>query len=221
MNQQVGFKKYVAIDWSGAKKPINTPTIQVAEYVPATGIVSLRHPPEGTPGDLWSREAVVDYVQQTVNAVDEGPVLIGFDFAFANPYCDQSTYFPGAVAPPQNYQALWRAVEQQCNGFGNFYGAPFFRNPCSPYRQFYRYPGFRDNHYATRFRITEQAAAAQVRTGSRLGLPLHRTQAGWNGFRCRYASSARISGQSSGRKDEAHLHLAVRCDRRPSPVYSG
>ena len=162
MNQQVGFKKYVAIDWSGAKKPINTPTIQVAEYVPATGIVSLRHPPEGTPGDLWSREAVVDYVQQTVKAVDEGPVLIGFDFAFANPYCDQSTYFPGAVAPPQNYQALWRAVEQQCNGFGNFYGAPFFRNPCSPYRQFYRYPGFRDNHYATRFRITEQAAAAQV-----------------------------------------------------------
>ena len=162
MNLQVGFQKYVAIDWSGAEEPINTPTIQVAEYVPATGIVSLTHPPKGRPGDLWSRTAVVDYVQQTVNAVDEGPVLIGFDFAFANPYCDLDEYFPGAVAPPQNYQALWRAVEQQCNGVRNFYGAPFFRNCNSPYRQFYRYPRFLGEHYAARFRITEQAAAAQV-----------------------------------------------------------
>ena len=129
MNLQVGFQRYVAIDWSGAVAPRNTPTIQVAEYVPATGIVSLVHRKHG---NRWSRTAVVDYVQQTVNAVDEGPVLIGFDFAFANPYCDLDDYFPSAVAPPQNYQALWRAVEQQCNGVGNFYGAPFFRNRNSP-----------------------------------------------------------------------------------------
>ena len=155
MNLQVGFQKYVAIDWSGAVEPINTPTIQVAEYVPATGIVRLVHRKDGI---HWSRTAVLDYVQQTVDAVDEGPVLIGFDFAFANPYCDLDEYFPGAVAPPQNYQALWREVEQQCNRFGNFYGAPFFRNCNSPYRQFYRYQYFRGEHYAARFRITEQAA---------------------------------------------------------------
>lgn len=185
MNLQVGFQKYVAIDWSGARNPINRPTIQVAEYVPATGIVSLTHPPKGRPGDLWSRTAVVDYVQQAVDAVDEGPVLIGFDFAFANPYCDLDEYFPGAVAPPQNYQALWRAVEQQCNGVRNFYGAPFFRDLYSPYRQFYRYPGFCGEHYAARFRMTEQAAGqagyrpasvfhcigpAQVGTGSVAGM---------------------------------------------------
>ena len=159
MNLQVGFKKYVAIDWSGARNPINRPTIQVAEYVPATGIVRLVHRKHG---NRWSRTAVVDYVQQTVNAVDEGPVLIGFDFAFANPYCDLDEYFPGAVAPPQNYQALWREVEQQCNGFGNFFGAPFYTDPNSPYRHFYRYQAnqrtCQGDDYEPRLRITECAA---------------------------------------------------------------
>ena len=162
MNLQVGFQRYVAIDWSGARNPINTPKIQVAEYVPATGIVSLTHPPEGRPGDRWSRTAVVDYVQQTVNAVDEGPVLIGFDFAFANPYFDRCAYFAGAVAPPQTPQALWATVEQQCNGIGNFYGASFFRNCASSYRPFYKYPSFEGRQYEPRFRMTDQAAGAQA-----------------------------------------------------------
>ena len=109
---------------------------------------------------------MVDYVRQTINAVDEGPVLIGFDFAFAYPYCDQDdpnqrAYFPGvnAVAPSQTPQALWATVEQQCNGIGNFYGAPFFRNPHSPYRRYHRYPGWRpSNPFAARLRMTEEAA---------------------------------------------------------------
>ena len=107
---------------------------------------------------------MVDYVQHTVNAVNEGPVLIGFDFAFAYPYCDQGAYFPGvnAVAPPQTPQALWATVEQQCNGIGNFYGASFFRNPASPYRPFYKYPKFEGPQYKPRFRMTDQAVGAQA-----------------------------------------------------------
>ena len=105
---------------------------------------------------------MVDYVQQTVDAVDEGPVLIGFDFAFANPYCDLGEYFPGTVAPPQDYQALWGMVEQQCNGYGNFYGAPFYRDLNSPSRHFYRYQAnqqiFPGDDYVPRLRITECAA---------------------------------------------------------------
>ena len=182
----VRFRKFVAIDWSGAVRPINTPKIQVAEYIPATGIMNLVDPPNGGLGNRWSRTNVVDYVQQTVNAVDEGPVLIGFDFAFAYPYCDQGAYFPGvdAVAPPQNPQALWATVEQWCNGVGNFYGARFFRdcNPPSPYRQFYHYPNFTGNRYQRRLRITDNAAAvlpnsvfncigaADVGTGSVAGM---------------------------------------------------
>ena len=69
--------------------------IQVAEYVPATGIVRLVHRKHG---NRWNRTSVVAYVQQTVNAVDEGPVLIGFDFAFAYPYCEQGAYFLGVDA---------------------------------------------------------------------------------------------------------------------------
>ena len=158
------FRKFVAIDWSGARKPINTTTIQVAEYVPATGIVNLAHPRHG---NHWSRTNVVEYVQQTVSAVDEGPVLIGFDFAFAYPYCHQGAYFPAAdaAAQPQNPRALWAAVERSCNGIegaGNFYGAPFYTDRNSPYRQFYRYQAnrrtFQGDHYVPRLRITECAA---------------------------------------------------------------
>ena len=134
--------------------------IQVAEYVPATDIVRLVHRKHG---NLWNRTSVVDYVQQTVNAVNEGPVLIGFDFAFAYPYCDKTpgTYFPGAVAPPRNPWALWAMVEQWCNGIegaDNFYGAPFFRNENAPYREFYHYQHFEGNNFEPRSRITEDTA---------------------------------------------------------------
>lgn len=187
MNQPpVMFQKYVAIDWSGAERPLNTPKIQVAEYVPANGIVRLVRRPRG---ERWTRAGVVDYVQQTVNDFNAGPVLIGFDFAFSYPYCDWGTYFPGvnAAAVPHNARALWVAVEHWCCHDDNFYGARFFRNLQSPYRAFHRYPYFLGCHYAEpeRLRMTEQAArqyglrptsvfkcvgSSQVGTGSVAGM---------------------------------------------------
>ena len=139
---------------------MNRDPIQVAEYVPTTGNVGLVHPLHG---GRWTRAGVVEYVQQTVNAINDGPVLIGFDFAFAYPYCDKTpgTYFPGAVAPPQTPWALWSAVEEWCNGIegaDNFYGAPLFRNENSPYREFYRYQYFEGNNFEPRSRITEDTA---------------------------------------------------------------
>ena len=89
------FQKFVAIDWSGALNEIIDQKIQVAEYSPLAQTVGLAHPIGGQPGDPWSRTAVVEYVQHTVNAVDEGPVLIGFDFAFAYPYSDPRRVFSG------------------------------------------------------------------------------------------------------------------------------
>ena len=160
----VRFRKFVAIDWSGAAEPIrDRDPIQVAEYVPATGSVGLVPPLHG---DRWTRAGVVEYVQQTVNDVGEGPVMIGFDFAFAYPYCDQDNgnrlgYFPGAVAPPQTPRALWAAVEEWCHEIGNYYGAPFFRDddPSSPYKEYYHYQYFTGDHFRPRFRITDNAAA--------------------------------------------------------------
>ena len=171
MNQPpVGFQKIVAIDWSGAANPFSTPAIQVAEYFPATGILRLVHPQHG---NRWSRTDVVNYVQHAVNAYNEGPVLIGFDFAFAYPYCDQDApnlraYFPGvnADAQPRNPRALWAEVEQWCQQVDNFYGAAFYANPDSPYHQFFRYQANRHVYtgarYERRFRITDNAAAGQA-----------------------------------------------------------
>lgn len=159
----VRFQKFVAIDWSGARNEIRNQKIQVAEYSSATRMVGLAHPIGGQPGDPWHRTDVVEYIQHTVNAVHEGPVLIGFDFAFAYPYCDRCAYFPGVNAvAPQLPQALWATVEQQCNGIGNFYGASFFMDCASPYRPFYKYPGFEGLQYEPRFRMTDQAVGAQA-----------------------------------------------------------
>ena len=161
------FQKIVGIDWSGARDPVPTTKIQVAEYFPATGILRLVHPQHGNP---WSRTDVLNYVQRKVNAYNEGPVLIGFDFAFAYPYCDQDApdlraYFPGvnAAVQPRNPRALWAAIEQRCHEFDNFYGAPFYANPESPYHQFYRYQAnglvHQGARFERRFRITDNAAA--------------------------------------------------------------
>ena len=80
------FEKYIAIDWSGARKPLRNVKIQVAKYDPETQTVSLvRSPTQSATGrNKWSREEVLRYVQ---GQIAKRRVLIGFDFAFGYPYC--------------------------------------------------------------------------------------------------------------------------------------
>ena len=149
------FEKIVAIDWSGAQDRRYMLKIQVAEYVAADHTVTLLGPPHGGPEGTWSRTTVFDYVQ---HAVGEGPVLIGFDFAFAYPYCDLGTYFPGEDATPPDRQRLWATVEDCCNQVGDFYGGPFYRGNGSPFADFHRCHDFEGGRYQGRYRMTDQAA---------------------------------------------------------------
>ena len=149
------FERILAIDWSGAKYPRFNRKIQVAEYDPANHTVMLLHPLHGGPESPWSRTTVFDYVQ---HAVKEGPVLIGFAFAFAYPYCVLGTYFPGEDASPPDRQGLWATVEEMCHGVGDFYAGPFYRGNGSPFREFHLCHDFRGVHYENRYRMTDQAA---------------------------------------------------------------
>ena len=148
------FYKIVGIDWSGAKRPRQSIRIQVAEYTPADGTVQLARPPRD-PAGAWSRKDVLEYVQQEVKS---GTVLIGLDFDFAYPYCDEGAYFPCELESPPDFQQLWETVEQLCDGVNNLYGGPFYRDDDSPFRKYHRYPDYEGDRYQIRYRITDQAA---------------------------------------------------------------
>ena len=150
------FDKIIAIDWSGAMDYLRDEKIQVAEYHSANNnhtvqLVGSRQDPQGR----WSRADVFEYVQREVGT---SRVLIGFDFAFAYPYCDRQAYFPGQQRPPASRQQLWETVEQHCNEINDFYGGPFFRGEESPFSEYFLYQTFRGQNYEERFRATDNAA---------------------------------------------------------------
>ena len=149
------FQSILAIDWSGARSPISNKKIQVAQYNPADQTVRPVYRNHGDRESRWSRTTLFDHIQRTVT---NGHVLIGFDFAFAYPYCDERAYFPREAASPTNRQCLWAVVEERCNEVGNSYGGPFYRDAGSPFREFHRYKGFQGLCFRERYRLTDQAA---------------------------------------------------------------
>ena len=145
------FEKYIAIDWSGDKKERQRNKIQVAEYDPVNRTVSIVRSPNGN----WSREDVFENVRHWVAG---NRILIGFDFAFAYPYCDRGEYFPDEPASPVDVQHLWKTVEQVCRLDDNFYGGPFYKGEDSPFRGFHLYRKPRDARCEERYRETDQRA---------------------------------------------------------------
>ena len=148
------FEKIIAIDWSGAQDPRYNRKIQVAEYDPGNHHTVRLVARPGNPPREWSRDDVLAYVQREVRT---SQVLVGFDFAFAYPFCDRQAYFPGENASPQDFQQLWATVEERCDGVPNLHGTPFIADG-SPYRRYHRVPGYLGNRFEIRHRITEQAA---------------------------------------------------------------
>ena len=153
------FAKIIAIDWSGARTPRYNSKIQVAEYDPANQKVQLAARP-GHPPREWSRDDVLAYVQREVGA---SQVLIGFDFAFAYPFCNRQAYFPvdqevpEDCEQPEGFRHLWETVEERCDGVPNLYGTPFIADG-SPFRRYHRVPGYLGCCFENRHRITEHTA---------------------------------------------------------------
>lgn len=149
------FEKCVAIDWSGAENPRLNKKIQVAEYDSHTRKVSLVLPRSKSSKGRWSRAEVFEYVRCMAA---EKRVLIGFDFAFAYPYCDKGEYFPGEITSPPDVQRLWQKVEEICSPAGNFYGGLFFRGQSSPFKDFHLCHDFKGPKYKERYRVTDEKA---------------------------------------------------------------
>ena len=106
-------------------------------------------------GENWCRDELVDWVIEEAN---QRRILVGADFSFAYPYCDQNAYFPGHLEGPESAPALWQAVETICQDEPNFYGGPFYKDQAAPFSQYLCYQTYKGPHFDNnRLRRTEQA----------------------------------------------------------------
>ena len=142
------FEKLVAIDWSGARD--SRRKIQVAEYEPTTNQVSLLNPPQGI---NWTRSSI--WKKLFDENPNDGALLIGFDFAFAYPYCDVRAYFPGHPQTPGSVTCLWAKVDEICHCEPNFYGGPFYLQWKALFADYLMYQTYTGCRYQKRFRQTD------------------------------------------------------------------
>ena len=157
-----GFSAFLGIDWSGAKTKSHA-GLQLAHAIPGNG-VPLRVPPPLS--KYWSRRQVFDYLVATAeNATGKKPVLVGIDFAFAHPFADKDSYFPGTDLSPANVVSLWAMIDQVNAGQHDLYGGAMFQHAL--WGDYYLAPPtYEARHYASRRRVTEIAARAAGRSPS-------------------------------------------------------
>ncbi|WP_128892083.1 hypothetical protein [Erythrobacter sp. HKB08] len=151
------FEHFVAIDWSGAKGP-RQKGIAVAIAVADGGAPVLVDR-----NASWSREEVLHLLRDELPA----NTLVGMDLGISLPFADCGAFFPGHPDSPSDARALWRMIDELCEGDPNLEASSFVDHPqLSP---FYRRHGNREGehfrcdgagHGRGRFRVTEHAQAA-------------------------------------------------------------
>ncbi|MDB2325224.1 hypothetical protein N9W44_06675 [Alphaproteobacteria bacterium] len=159
---------FIGIDWSGAKGP-RQQGIQLACALPGNAaphrIICSDH-------EKWGRDAVLAWllgiadgsVRLAGATKTNTPVIVGIDFAFAHPFIDENSYYPG-LDQPQTAPQLWQLIDHVCQDDPHLYGGQMFAAP--PWADYYLSP---HNHkaplYASRRRQTESAARAAGRSPS-------------------------------------------------------
>jgi hypothetical protein len=120
------FKRFVGIDWSGAKGATQA-GIQIAEIEANSVAPRLISPPNGR---KWSRSGVMEFIAGLVHE----PTLVGIDFAFSVPWSTD-----GAVIGARHVndvRSLWALVETICDGTPDLYAGPVWTAPDSPFRPY-------------------------------------------------------------------------------------
>src|SRR5438552_2536740 len=123
------FDRFVAIDWSGAKKTRGAIAVAVASGDAPPATIA---PPSGA--RAWRRDEVAAWIEALARGT-EGRTLVGFDFGFAYPYCDGDAYFPGDPRSPADARTLWRLVDEACASATDLYGGPFYLAPSAPFSE--------------------------------------------------------------------------------------
>lgn len=152
---------FVGIDWSGARGP-RQPGIQLAMARPGAAVPQTVLAEDGR---HWGREGVRDWLLARADLTEDGPVMVGIDFAFAHPFHDEGAFYPGLESSPPDAVSLWQMVEATCAADPHLYGGGMFA--AAGVGDFYLSPrNHGAPHYRSRRRTTELAARASARAPS-------------------------------------------------------
>ena len=99
------FRRFAAIDWSGAKGRKHKGIAVALCEAGAAAPFLVR------PGHVWSRAEVLEWL---IEAAAEAPTLFGFDFSFAPPIAERGEYLPGEAGVPKTAREFWAYVDRSC-----------------------------------------------------------------------------------------------------------
>lgn len=165
------FDKYIAIDWSGAETEWDSKNkcsrIEVAEC-DKNGNLSLCVKPNNGIKHYWKRNQIYNKICNIIDT--EKKYLIGIDYAFAFPWCDCNSYFPGHIRTPLNRTKLWKQINELCCCNNAFYGGCFFKhdknlnNTLPVFYEYIMYQRYTGSKYCARKRDTETVCNSNPKT---------------------------------------------------------
>lgn len=141
------FDHFIAIDWSGAKGPRQRGIAVAACEVGRAAPELVR------PGQVWSRQDVVDWLLTELPPNS----LVGMDLSPSLPFVDRNAFFPEWELTPPNAAALWDLVDQICADDPHLAATSFVDHPHAS-RHFRRHGGRTGDLFGTgagRFRVVE------------------------------------------------------------------
>ncbi|NIJ61507.1 hypothetical protein [Qipengyuania flava] len=149
------FRQFLAIDWSGAKGPVQKGiALALADGAGGPPVLVER-------GRGWSRSDVLALLREDLPR----DTLVGVDLGIALPFADCGAYFPGRDVLLPDAPELWALIDEICADDANLAAqsfvdhpdfAPYFRNGTLTGAQF-GCDGAA--HGRGRFRVTEHAQA--------------------------------------------------------------
>jgi len=122
----IGFRRFVGIDWSGAKASTQS-GIQVAEIAADAASPRLIGPPIGS---KWSRRGVMEHIVQ----LSDQPTLVGLDFAFSVPWGGSNELLEQGHV--RGVRALWALIDRLCDDAPHLYAGPIWTATDSPFRPY-------------------------------------------------------------------------------------
>ncbi len=144
------FELFVGIDWSGAKG-FSHRGIAVSEAKFGNSAPTIVSPPNNE--KYWSRTEVRNYL---IKKSRSKKILAGIDFAFAYPFVDEMSFFPGALDSPKTAFALWALIDEINADEPDFYGGNIWKDPV--FSKYYNSPGNKGVLFRSRRRLTEICA---------------------------------------------------------------
>ena len=149
------FRHFLAIDWSGAKGPVQKGiALALADAGGGPPVLVER-------GRGWSRGDVLTLLREDL----PDDTLVGMDLGIALPFADCGAYFPRRDVLLPDAPSLWALIDDICVGDPNLGAQSFVDHPeFAPYFRNGRDTGVHFGcdgaaHGRGRFRVTEQAQA--------------------------------------------------------------